>query len=125
MLTPKDKDLLFQKGISEELLDSQLEHFKTGFPFLKLEAPASIGNGIMAPDTDACKAYIASWEKYMQTNHRVVKFVPASGAASRMFKNLFGFLDAPYEVPTTDFEKQFFAHLACFAFHGDLDEACR
>lgn len=125
MLTPKDKDFLSQKGISEKLLNAQLELFKTGFPFLKLEAPASLSNGIMAPGADACKAFIATWENYLQANHRVVKFVPASGAASRMFKNLFGFLDAEYDIPTSDFEKQFFAHIAYFAFYDDLNEACK
>ena len=39
---------------------------------------------------------------------KIIKFVPASGAASRMFKDLFEFIDAPYDVPTKPFEKTFF-----------------
>ena len=59
------------------------------------------------------------------TGHPViVKFVPASGAASRMFKNLFEFLDADYIVPTTDFEKKFFSNITHFAFYNDLNAIC-
>lgn len=53
-----------------------------------------------------------------------MKFVPASGAASRMFKNLFEFLGADYDVPTTSFEKKFFDHIHSFAFYNDLNAAC-
>ena len=42
-----------------------------------------------------------------------MKFVPASGAASRMFKNMFAFVDADYDVPTTDFEKKYFDPNIC------------
>ena len=42
-----------------------------------------------------------------------------------MFKDLFAFLSAEYDVPTTDFEKNFFANIEKFAFYGDLDETCR
>ncbi|WP_349861861.1 DUF4301 family protein, partial [Bacteroides cellulosilyticus] len=54
----------------------------------------------------------------------VVKFVPASGAASRMFKNLFEFLGADYDVPETKFEKTFFEQIEKFAFYNDLNAAC-
>ena len=54
-----------------------------------------------------------------------MKFVPASGAASRMFKDMFAFVDADYDIPTTDFEKKFFDNISHFAFYGELDAACR
>jgi len=54
----------------------------------------------------------------------VVKFVPASGAASRMFKNMFAFVDADYDVPTTDFEKKYFDEIERFAFYDALNEVC-
>ena len=50
MLTEQDLKQIKEKGISAEKLENQLEQFKTGFPFLKLEAAAGIGRGIMAPD---------------------------------------------------------------------------
>ena len=125
MLSQQDLKQIASKGISEEQIKLQLEQFKNGFPFLKLEAAAAVGNGIMAPTDEERKAYIASWEKYKADGHTIVKFVPASGAASRMFKDMFAFVSAPYDVPTTDFEKIFFAHIESFAFYGALDEACR
>ena len=108
MLTQDDLLLLQQKGISEQQIKEQLHCFETGFPYLKLEASASLGNGILALDASAADHYLEVWDEYLATNPSIVKFVPASGAASRMFKNLFEFLDADYTEPTTDFEKKFF-----------------
>ena len=55
---------------------------------------------------------------------KVVKFVPASGAASRMFKDMFAFVDANYDKPTTDFEKKYFDHVEKFAFYDELNKVC-
>ena len=62
MLTQQDLKQIAAKGISEEKLNKQLDDFKTGFPFLKLEAAASIGHGIMAPADDERKKYIDAWK---------------------------------------------------------------
>ncbi len=51
--------------------------------------------------------------------------MPASGAASRMFKNLFEFLSADYDQPTTKFEQAFFDGIKNFAFYDDLNVACQ
>ena len=122
--TQEDRDLLMQKGISESQIEEQLSCFKTGFPFLKLKSPASIGNGILSLNEKESEHYLEIWEKYLSGNPVIVKFVPASGAASRMFKNLFEFLDADYVVPTTDFEKKFFNNITHFAFYNDLNAIC-
>lgn len=122
--TQEDHDLLMQKGINESQIEEQLSCFKTGFPFLKLKSPASIGNGILSLDEKESKHYLEIWEKYLSGNPVIVKFVPASGAASRMFKNLFEFLDADYNTPTTDFEKKFFSNITHFAFYNDLNAIC-
>ena len=126
MITENDKALLDHKGISEEKLNSQLACFAKGFPYLKLAAAASVEKGILVPGPDEEKAYLAAWQAYTDNPaHRVVKFVPASGAASRMFKDMFAFADASYDVPTTDFEKKFFAELPHAAFFSDLNAACQ
>lgn len=125
MLSQEDLKQIALKGMSEEQIETQLEQFKTGFPFLKLEAAAEINRGIMAPDKDKRATYEKAWTNYKAEGRRVVKFVPASGAASRMFKDMFAFLDADYDVPTTDFEKHYFDNLENFAFYGALDEQCR
>jgi hypothetical protein len=124
MLTQEDKELLAAKGIAESQIAEQLACFEKGFPYLKLEAAASIGRGILAPSEEERKQYLASWDAYKQSEKKIVKFVPASGAASRMFKNLFEFLSADYQVPTTDFEKKFFENIHHFAFFHDLDVVC-
>ena len=125
MLTQQDLKQIAEKGISEEKLNSQLEEFKTGFPFLKLEAAASVEHGIVATTPDEVKQYVGAWEQYKAQGHSIVKFVPASGAASRMFKDMFAFVDAEYDVPTTDFEKKYFDNIQKFAFYGELDDVCR
>ena len=113
-----------KKGISEESVAQQLKNFATGFPFLKIEATASVGNGILTPDAAEVDCYLAVWDEYCKAGNSVVKFVPASGAASRMFKDLFSFLDGESEVPATAFEKNFFDNIEKFAFYKELDAAC-
>ena len=125
MITENDKALLSKKNISEEKLNNQLHCFVTGFPFLKLSGAAAIGNGILAPTAEEENEYLAAWDAYTaEPAHNVVKFVPASGAASRMFKNMFAFADAEYDVPTTDFEKKFFEEIHHAAYFNELDAAC-
>lgn len=126
MFDEKDLEQFKKKGTDAEKVKAQLELIKNGFPFLELEAAASIGNGIIAVDESLCSKYIKTWDSYCTSSkHAITKFVPASGAASRMFKDLFAFLDASYDVPTTPFEKTFFDGIAKFAFYKDLDAVCK
>ena len=125
MLSQQDLKQIALRGITAEQIENQLNEFKTGFPFLRLEAAAAVGNGIVAPNDEERKQYVSAWENYKAEGHRVVKFVPASGAASRMFKNMFAFVDADYDVPTTDFEKKYFNEIEKFAFYDALDEVCK
>ena len=64
MLTPEDKDLLAKKGISEQQIIEQLACFEKGFPFLKLDAAASIDKGIMAPAESEMKECLEAWDTY-------------------------------------------------------------
>ncbi|MCM1077988.1 MAG: DUF4301 family protein [Bacteroidales bacterium] len=121
MLSEKDLQQLAAKGITPEKLDQQLNEFKTGFPFLRLEGSAVIGKGIVAPSADEVKTYVKTWNDYKAEGKKIVKFVPASGAASRMFKDMFAFVNADYDVPTTDFEKKYFDNIENFAFYETLD----
>ena len=125
MLSQQDQKQIAARGISEQQIENQLSQFKTGFPFLRLEGPAAIGHGIIAPTEEERKELVKRWEQYKAEGKRVVKFVPASGAASRMFKNMFAFLTADYDVPTTDFEKQYFDNIERFAFYEALDAECQ
>ncbi len=124
MLSDKDRIQLAAKGISETLLQEQLERFSTGFPYLRLEAAASVGRGIMRTDKNDETTLCTAWDKYLSEGHSIVKFVPASGAASRMFKDVFAFIDGDHDKPETAFEKLFFGRLDTAAFKADLNAAC-
>ena len=125
MISKADQAFLAKKGISAQQVAEQLQTFKTGFPFLPIEAAATIDKGIISPTQAEIESYLATWDAYCGAGNSILKFVPASGAASRMFKDLFSFLSAEYDVPTTDFEKNFFANIEKFAFYADLDATCR
>lgn len=125
IISKADKALLDKKGISAEQLTEQLRTFKIGFPYLKIEAAATPQRGVLCPVADDVAEYINKWSDFCARGHKVLKFVPASGAASRMFKDLFAFLSADYAVPTTDFEKKFFANIEDFAFFEELDTICK
>ena len=124
MLSTEDLSQLKARGISEETLKEQLETFKIGFPFLRIEASASIGNGITKFEEDDINDCIAEWDNFLADGGVVEKFVPASGAASRMFKNMFEFMNGSNDVPTTDFEKKYFDEIEKFAFYDALNEEC-
>ncbi len=125
MLSEKDLQQIALRGISEEQLNAQLQQIEQGFPFLRLDAAASIGNGIVATDVEQRAELCREWDDYKAEGKSIVKFVPASGAASRMFKDMFAFLSAPYDAPTTDFEKTFFANIRKFAFREALCKKCQ
>ena len=122
--TTEDKNQLKKKGISEERIGEQLRYFEKGYPALNIKKPASIDEGILKLDADAQKKYVSKWEDYLKTDKKVTKFVPASGAASRMFKDLFSFLENDADVPTTDFVKDFFESIHQFAFFDELNKVC-
>lgn len=91
-LTAKDKEQLAAKGISEKKVQGQIETFKMGIPFIDLKRAAVIGDGIYRFSQEEEKELVETYSKSLKKLD-VLKFVPASGAASRMFKALFGFLD--------------------------------
>ena len=78
MITPQDKELLAKKGITEAQIAEQLACFQKGFPFLKLDAAASVDKGILVPDAAEMKASLDAWDAYMNSGKTVVKFGPAS-----------------------------------------------
>ena len=124
MITPEDKVLLEKKGISEAQIAEQLACFEKGFPFLQLDGAASIEKGILVPTEAELNEYLNAWDAYKGNEKSIVKFVPASGAASRMFKNMFEFMNGNSNVPTTDFEKKYFDEIEKFAFYNALNAVC-
>ncbi|MDE6811101.1 MAG: DUF4301 family protein [Muribaculaceae bacterium] len=120
-ITPKDIDYLRERGISEEKLETQLRQLAEGFPYLKLEGPATPGRGITVPKPELIRQSVEIWEKYLESGAKIMKMTPASGAASRMFKDLFSFLNGKKDNPDNDFIKTFFSRIEDFAFYHILN----
>ena len=113
MFTEADIRQLESRGISVEKAEEQLRLLTTGFPTLDIAAPASTGKGIRRLDRKQQDFYAALWHNYVAQNHKIAKFVPASGAATRMFKDLFTYLDNGIVSPAVS---DFFEGLPRFAF---------
>ncbi len=92
MFTPEDLQQIAKHGLTPETVERQIENFRRGFPFLKVVRAASPGDGVKVVGTAAADAAAARYEKAVG-GLAVVKFVPASGAATRMFKELFEFVN--------------------------------
>jgi len=88
MFTRNDLNLLEAKGISPEQAREQLDNFTKGFPYLPIVEAATPGRGIHCFDSAQIDKLTALYDR-LKVQKRVVKFVPASGAATRMFKDLF------------------------------------
>ena len=117
MFTPSDLAQLQARGISEEKALKQLQSFATGFPELDIVSAASVGNGVLNPTEEEIDAYVKAWQDYLNEGHTVLKFVPASGAASRMFKDLFEYLETGER---TKFIDKFLTEKEHFAFAPQL-----
>jgi len=124
MWDKKDSELLHEKGISENQINAQLHDFVKGFPYLDIVSSASVDKGIKLVPKEIQAFYMEAWDEYLEQNKKIVKFVPASGAASRMFKDLYAFLESEDTAPANPFIKQFFSGLKHFAFYDELNTKC-
>ena len=124
MLNENDKQLLQKKGIPEEVIEQQIKRFETGFPYLKIECAATASKGIKVLTNKEFSACTERWRNYQKGEGSILKFVPASGAASRMFKNIFAFITDGNAEPQSDFEKKFFNDIENFAFYETLNNKC-
>lgn len=118
MFGKKDLDLFVDKGLELSEVERQLNLFKQGIPFLDITNAATPGNGILT--VEDVEDYIDFWEEFLRKKGSVIKFVPASGAATRMFKDLFAFYNSSDEYPKDGPVKQFFDNIDQFAFYEDL-----
>ena len=134
-LTDDDRRQLAERGISEEELRRQLDCFRRGFPALDLVGPATLEDGIERIGDDQRQDLLERWEAAAAVG-RLSKFVPASGAASRMFKVLEARRSDPRPLGGEEIEKglegddpdaahvaRFFTQLDRFAFAPALREA--
>lgn len=134
MFTNKDLEQFSSTGIEVADVEQQLKRFREGFPFLPLVRAATIGDGILKLDENTAETYEQFFREH-SGRLRIMKFVPASGAATRMFKSLFSFMDK-YKGSEEDYERyqndrgfqsmyNFFSQLENFAFYEDLAAAYR
>jgi hypothetical protein len=126
MFSHSDLLQLKEKGIAPERARLQLASFVSGFPPLGLDRPATVGDGIKQLGVDETEELLASYEEAV-AGRRIVKFVPASGAASRMFKDVYAWRRQLEEGTDTDAlldgdaaAAAFFGRMKEFAFWDDL-----
>lgn len=130
MFSDPDLDFLRKRGTHRDVVEQQVTYFKEGFPRLTLVKAATIDDGIMRLEDAQAEEFVRRYETESR-GKRVVKFVPASGAASRMFKSLFAFADS-YSGSEQDYQKlvddpehrpifEFFKRIQDFAFYDDLN----
>ena len=126
MFKEEDISQINARGSQLETVNQQLENFKSGFPFLRLTEAATNYHGIINLSEKEKQGYISSFDYKVANGLTLVKFVPASGAASRMFKSLFAAWDDLKKGKSTaevlkEKEVDFiYKHLRKFAFYDDL-----
>ncbi len=130
MFSTKDKLQIESRGSQIQTVIDQIENFKTGFPFLHIEKAATVGDGIIQLNDEEIESNIKVYSEKIAAGIKPVKFIPASGAASRMFKALFEALETLEKgVPVNEVKKQykaatqFIEELDKFAFSFDLKSA--
>ncbi|MGM9747828.1 MAG: DUF4301 family protein [Candidatus Cryptobacteroides sp.] len=118
MFTKEDIAQIEQRGSSVLAVEQQIDRFKKGFPWMKIAAPATPARGISVLSEEEAQAAVNYYESAKMDGK--CKFVPASGAASRMFKDLFSGLDAlkaGKEVAEDSAAAKFAANICKFAFY--------
>ncbi|HXG18499.1 MAG TPA: DUF4301 family protein [Methylomirabilota bacterium] len=132
MFSPIDRQLITARGMTVDAVLQQIQWLQQGFPFVRLQRPCTVGDGIVTLAPEEIDYFIAMHDQAAHAG-RVMKFVPASGAASRMFQSLLTLLNrgeslTPAAVAAAaesgDREcqqfRQFLARLEQFAFANAL-----
>ncbi|MDG1501328.1 MAG: DUF4301 family protein, partial [Ulvibacter sp.] len=92
MFIPQELDQIISHGLTQKEVKKQLQTFKDGAPFTHVSRHAGVGNGVEVYDV-ATQKQLAGYYDDIKEQKDIIKFVPASGAATRMFKFLHTFLD--------------------------------
>ncbi|PTN07542.1 DUF4301 family protein [Mangrovibacterium marinum] len=126
MFTEKDNEDIKARGSNPLTVKQQIDNFISGFPFLQIIKPATVGDGIIQLNEADTLAHIRQFDEKTAGGASLLKFVPASGAASRMFKALYEAKDAleagasEKDVKSKKDIQYFFDNLTKFAFYPDL-----
>ena len=130
--SPEDINVFQKRNITLEKIASHFYFFQNGIPKINLIRPAKINDGILILSKIRAQEYANVFDG-LKHNYKLLKFVPASGAASRMFKFLSAFLNdfnieqesiADYITRTEDKNLAlFFDNLSKFPFYNDVLKA--
>jgi Domain of unknown function (DUF4301) len=119
LFTADDLRQMAALGIAPEEAARQVELFRNPPPYTRVLRPCRIGDGIRqlfpSDHAELLDAFTAA-----ASQGRIGKFVPASGAATRMFKALLAYLHDDHAEMTPEV-RTFFDNLPRFAFYDDLD----
>lgn len=116
MFTHEEITQIEAHGLSVAAVEKQIENFRNGFPSLPVVRAAAGGDGVKQFDAES----VAEREAYYTDNLRdlkTIKFVPASGAATRMFKELFEYVNDDKRTAGID---KLIVNLEKFAFFPEL-----
>ncbi len=120
ILSEEDLKQVDERGTDPTLVEEQVEYFVNGFPFLHLAKAATVGEGILRLSKEKTEEEVRLFDRQVDEDDlTLLKFVPASGAATRMFKSLFAFLE---EGKSDKSVEEFFDNLEKFAFYKDLKD---
>lgn len=128
MFKPEDTRQITARGSQFKVVEQQIENFKSGFPFLQITEAASIYHGLIKLSDSEIQKYISVFEDKIPDGLELLKFVPASGASSRMFKSLFSVLEdlqkgkTPEKISNDNEVALFIEQLDHYAFYSDLKE---
>jgi len=115
--TEQDQSQILAQGITLAQIEEQIQHFIQGFPFLPVIKAATVGDGILRIDEEQTHTFLTRFDQQADSLS-LLKFVPASGAATRMFKSLFAALEGKSDKSVDEF----FARLNEFAFFDALGQ---
>ena len=118
MFTEKEREQIEAHGLTVEQVELQIENFRKGFPYLKVVSAASPADGILTLSPEEVAAAVNQYEAEAP-KLKIQKFVPASGAATRMFKELFEFVNEGKRGAGID---QLIDNLDKFAFYPELQQ---
>lgn len=126
MYSQRDISQIKGRGCTTDIITRQIQKFKSGFPHLRITEAASEYHGIIVLSEQKKQELIHLFEQKVSGGLSLMKFVPASGAATRMFKHLFAALEAlgagrkEHEITKNQEIGQFASQLHRFAFYEDL-----
>ena len=133
ILTTDDRRQIAGRGMNLSGVEKQLRNFQDGFPPIPLVAAATTKHGIQQLNPRRIEELVELYRLYSE-DHKIVKFVPASGAASRMFKHLYEFRSFYRGTSEDQLELlkdrgpdsvyYFFEHIREFSFFPILLDAC-